>query len=248
MHAPIIEAVIEIKCPPQVPWNEDTIPDEVGERLHGYQLLDSRSEYSQTVNFEDNIPIPESMEKVGWKGVRYRSGDERYIAAFNRDGFVFSRVGPYETWEKFRIEAMSVWKTHKDLAMPSDVHRIGLRFINRIPLPRGEVELDEFLYDGPQPPRNLDFPIRGFLHKNIFSVPGHPYLINVVRTDTPSVSEGNDVEYAIILDIDVYLQEAFETDDTKIQGYLDDMRILKNEVFWGSIPSALLDKLRGDNR
>ncbi len=246
-HAPIVEAVIEIKSPPQVPWDEDTIPDEVGKLLPGYQLLDSRSEYSQLVNFEDNVPIPESMEKVGWKGVRYRSDDESYIAAFNRDGFVFSRVGSYETWEKFSAEASRVWKVHKSLARPSDVNRIGLRFINRIRLPGGEVELDDYMYDGPKPPRDLNFLISGFLHKNILSVPGHAYLINIVRASSPSPSTGGDVDYAIILDIDVYLQETFEVDDNRIQGHLEDMRILKNEVFWSSIPPALLESLRGDN-
>ena len=246
-HAPIVEAVIEIKCPPQVPWNEDTIPDEVGKLLSGYQLLDSRSEYSQTVNFEDNVPIPESMEKVGWKGVRYRSEDESYIAAFNRDGFVFSRVGRYETWEKFSAEASRVWKVHRSLARPSDVHRIGLRFINRIRLPSSGIDLDDFIYPGPQPPKNLGFPIVSFLHKDTFAVPGNPYLINIIRTSSPSPSAGGDVDYAIILDIDVYLQETFEVDDIKIEGHLEDMRILKNEVFWGSIPRPLLENLRGDS-
>ena len=246
-HAPIVEAVIEIKCPPQVSWDEDTIPDEVAKLLQGYQLLDSRSEYSQNVNIKDNVHVPEAMEKVGWKGVRYRSEDETYVAAFNRDGFVFSRVGNYETWAKFSAEAMRIWEVHRSIASPSDVHRIGLRFINRIPLPSGEVKLDDFMYDGPKPPKDLDFRISGFLHKNILSVPGHPYLINIVRTSSPSPSAGGDVDYAIILDIDVYLQETFEVDDSRIQGHLEDMRILKNEVFWGSIPPALLESLRGDN-
>jgi len=125
-HALIIEAVVEIRCPSEVPWAEDTIPDEVGKRLQGYQLLDSMSEYIQNVNIKDSVPIAESMEKVGWKGVRYRSEDDSYVAAFNRDGFVFSRVGPYETWAKFSAEASRVWEVHKSLARPSDVHRIGL--------------------------------------------------------------------------------------------------------------------------
>ena len=249
-HAPIVEAVIEIKCQPQVPWDEDTVPDEVGKLLPGYQLLDSQSEFRfhQSVNIKDNVPISQSMEKVGWKGVRYRSNDETYVAAFNRDGFAFSRVGSYETWAKFSAEAMRIWEVHRSIASPSDVHRIGLRFINRIPLPGGEVELDEFLYDGPQPPKDLEFPIRGFLHKNILSVPGHAYLINIVRTSSPTPSAGGDVDYAIILDIDVYLQEIFEVDDNRIREHLEDMRILKNEVFWGSIPPPLMEKLQGDRK
>lgn len=238
-HAPIIEAVIEIKCPPQVPWDEDTIPEEVAKLLQGYQLLSSRSEYRQKVNIKDNVPIPDPMEKVGWKGVRYQSEDEKYVAAFNRDGFVFSRVGPYETWEQFRTEALRGWDVHKGLAKPSDVRRIGLRFINRIPLPRGEVDLDDFIFPGPQPPRDLPFPFISFLHRDTFKVPGHPYIINIVSA--PSV--GSEVDSAIILDIDVYLQEAFKADDSKIQEHLEDMRILKNEVFWGSIPKKFLESL-----
>ncbi len=245
-HAPIIEAIIEIKCPPEVPWKEDTIPDEAAKRLQGYQFWDSRSEYSQSVNFKDNVPVPETMDKVGWKGVRYRSDDEKYVVAFNRDGFVFSRVGSYETWEQFSAEALRVWKVYESIAKPSDVHRIGLRFINRIPLPGTPVDLDDFIYPGPQPPRDLGFPIASFLHKDTFTVPGHPYLINIVRTESPAPSRGIEVDYAIILDIDVYFQEVFEIDDSKIQGHLENMRILKNEVFWGIIPPPLLENLRGD--
>ncbi len=244
-YAPIIEAVIEIKCPSQVPWDEDTIPDGVAKLLKGYQFKDSRSEYIQKVNFKDNEPIPETMEKVDWKGVRYQSKDEKYVAAFNRDGFVFSRVGSYESWAEFSAEATRGWEVHKGLARPTDIHRIGLRFINQIRLPGTPVDLDDFIYPGPQPPRDLGFTIASFLHKDTFTVPGHPYLINIVRTSSPSPSAGGKVDYAIILDIDVHLQEAFEVDDSKIQGHLEDMRILKNEVFWGSIPRPLLESLRG---
>ena len=241
-HAPIIEAVVEIRCPSAVPWAEETIPDMVAKRLQGYQFLDSRTEYSQTVNIKKKVPISELVATVGWKGVRYRSDDEKYICAVNRDGFVFSRVGGYETWARFSAEASRVWEVHKSVAKPSDVHRIGLRYINRIRLPGGEVELDNFIYPGPQPPRDLPFPVASFLHKVSFQVPGHAYVISIVSAP----SAGSEADYAIILDIDVYLQKIFEPDDRKIQGCLEDMRILKNEVFWGSLTPELLERLRGE--
>lgn len=219
-HAPIIEAVIEIRCPPEAPWAEDTIPDEVGKRLEGYRFFDSRSIYSQSVDFKDNVAISKSTEKMNWKGVRYRSNDESYVAAFNRDGFVFSRVGSYETWAQFRDEASKVWEVHKSLARPSDIHRIGLRFINRIPLPSGVVDLDEFIYPGPQPPKDLSFPIASFLHKDSFTVPGHPYMINIVRTTSSTPAAGGAVEYAIILDIDVCVQETLRRMTAKSRGIL----------------------------
>lgn len=246
-HAPIIEAVIEIRCSAEEPWAEDIIKDTIGERLEGYEFWDSTSRFRQGVKIEDNVPITESMEKVGWRGVRYRSKDESYVAAFNRDGFVFSRVGSYETWEQFSAEASRVWEVHKALAQPSGVHRIGLRFINRISLPGGVVDLDDFIFSGPRPPKDLGFTVSSFLHKDSFSVPGQPYLINIVRTESSEPRAGGNVDYAIILDIDVYVQEFFEVDDIKIDQHLENMRVLKNEVFWGSVSSALLESLKGDN-
>ena len=53
-----------------------------------------------------------------------------YVAQFTRNGFVFSRLKPYEGWETFEAEAKRLWCIYRELAEPSEVQRLGVRFIN----------------------------------------------------------------------------------------------------------------------
>lgn len=241
---PIVEAAIEIRCAVEEPWTEDRIRPLIEDDLEGYRFKDSASEYKQIL-LEDGQPVSYPAEKVGFKGIRFCSDDEKYVWAFNRDALVVSRLEPYETWALFRDEALKVWELHSNLARPSEIERIGLRFINRIPLPEGKIDLDDFLEAGPRQPRDFDFPIADFLHRDSFRVPGYPYRVNIVRTlQRPSDPEARDC--AIIIDIDVYSQETIAPDISTIKKKLEDMRILKNDAFFGSITPSLHDDLQGD--
>ena len=139
---------------------------------------------------------------------------------------------------------MRIWGLHASLGRPSEIERIGLRFINRIQLPGGKIDLGDFLETAPKPPRDVNLPIIEFLHKDSFVVPDTSFQINIVRTlQRPSNPETRN--YAIILDIDVYSHEAISPDTDTIKERLDYMRKLKNHVFVGSITSALYDNLLG---
>src|SRR5260370_12150350 len=84
-----------------------------------------------------------------------------------------------------------------DLAAPTEVQRMGVRFINRIEAARFD-NLKDFLNEPPTRP----LPLRDFLYQSTYEVPGHPLLIRVVKTIQPGFSGGSG-ESGLILDIDV---------------------------------------------
>ena len=141
---------------------------------------------------------------------------------------------------------MRLWELHKSLGEPLEIERIGLRFINRIPLPEGKIDLGDFLEIGPRSPRDFDFPIIEFLHRVSLRIPGYPYQVNIVST-LQQLTDPETPVYAIILDIDVYSHETIAPDAKVVKEKLEEMRILKNEAFVGSITSALYDKLGGSS-
>jgi uncharacterized protein (TIGR04255 family) len=242
-RAPIVEAVIEIRARATKALGETSLRTAIEPQLAGYVFLDSLREFHSEVKLEGGKPPVQKVSDAGWKGVRFRSSDEKHIAQFNRDGFVFSRLEPYLTWEELESEGKRLWNIYKDFAQPVEIQRLGLRFINRIKLLPGELLFEDYIQPAPSSPHGLELPFHGFMHKDTLGVPGHPYAINVIRT-IQQLNGGVDGGVALILDIDVFTTQGFDLDNTVLQRRLLEMRWLKNKVFFGSITAKALEMFR----
>lgn len=240
-HAPIVEAVIDIRARPAAALEEAMLKPQLEAKLSGYQFLDSMQhiQIQHEVSLKGGAPVSPIIRELGWKGLRFQSGNKKHIAQFNRDGFVFSRLEPYENWEQLYEEGMRLWSMYIELAQPIEAHRIGLRYINRIQLPPDELRFEDYLQPAAQPPKGLDVPFHGFLHQDTLAVPDHPYAINVIRTIQPQGAPGVQ-GLSLILDIDAFTTQGFELDEGALKLRLLEMRWLKNKVFFGSVtPNAL---------
>ena len=242
-RAPIVEAVIEIRARATKALEETSLRAAIEPKLAGYVFFDSLREFHSEVKLEGGKPPVQKVSDAGWKGVRFRSSDEKHIAQFNRDGFVFSRLEPYLTWEELESEGKRLWNIYKDFAQPVEIQRLGLRFINRIKLPPGELLFEDYIQPAPSSPHGLELPFHGFMHKDTLGVPGHPYAINVIRT-IQQLNSGVDGGVALILDIDVFTTQGFDLENTVLQRRLLEMRWLKNKVFFGSITAKALEMFR----
>lgn len=236
--APIVEAVIEVRCKPTVPWEANFVTSETKPELRDYPNVASQDEFQQGVKFEPGKP-PETSQSAAWKGLRFQSEDQKQIVQFNKDGFLFSRLKPYENWEKFSNEAFRLMAIYQRIAKPKELTRVGLRFINRFSLPPQEAEFEQYVETPPLPPKGLNLPFFGFLHHETLAIPGHRYGINLIRTiqvPQDQLTQG----LAIILDIDVFTLDNTITELDGLQNRLGEMRWLKNKVFFGSVtPKAI---------
>jgi uncharacterized protein (TIGR04255 family) len=245
--APIVEAVIDIRSFPSIAFEESAIRSSLEEKLVGYSFLDSRHEFQHEIKIEAKKPLESLTKGLGWKGVRFHSTDQKNLAQFNRDGFVFSRLAPYQNWQSFSQEGKNLWSVFKEIANPVNIGRIGLRFINRIELPPGEMNFEQYMTHAPVPPSDLDLPFIGFMHQETLVAPGHPYAINLIRTIQPPQNT-TDTGFAIILDIDVFtmlpIAQPIENCDTNLSHSLDEMRWLKDKTFFGSITDKGLERFQ----
>ena len=242
-QAPIVEAVIEIRARASLTLEERSLRTDIEPKLPGYTFLDSLREYHGEVKFEGGKLSSQQVQDIGWKGVRFRSADEKHIAQFNRDGFVFSRLDPYVRWEQLEAESRRLWEIYKTLAQPVEVQRVGLRYINRFRLPAGDLEFEGYLQSPPASPRALELPFHGFVHKDTLAVPGYPYAVNLIRT-IQQLDNSPDGGVALILDIDVFTTQPFDPDDAVLTRRLLEMRWLKNKAFFGSITKKALKMFR----
>ena len=238
--APIVEAVLDIRAKSMVPLEETAAREFLEARLGDYGFMDSQQEFSHQVKIGADGPSQQITTRV-WKGVRFRSADAKIIAQYNRDGFVCSRLAPYQDWPTFRDESLRLWNIFIEMAKPEEINRLGLRFINRIELPVGEVNFERYINPAPKSPKDLDLPFYGFLYQETLAVPDHPYAINLIRTVQPPQDTGR---IAIIIDIDVFTVEGVDFKEDRIKGMLEEMRWLKDKTFFGSVTENALEAFR----
>lgn len=240
--APIVEAVMEVRAQAEAPWDEPLVTDQLKTKLPDYPNVQSQQEFRHELKVELGQKAEGAIQDMGWKGLRFESADKLHIAQFNRDGFTFSRLQPYDSWEQFCGEGLRLWQLHVNLAKPAEIQRVGLRFINRMVLSLDE-QIEDYLQILPQKPKGLDLPIGGFFHHEALGVPGYPYAINIRRTiqppDKPTIKE-----IGLILDIDVFTIEPFQPESDIIERYLAEMRWLKNKVFYGSIAPKAMERFK----
>lgn len=240
-HAPIIEAVIDIHVSGKELLEENVLKSQIEPNLINYQFLDSQREiqFQHVVGPKNSTSTPLVIKDLGWKGLRYRSEDGRQIVQFNKNGFVFSRLDPYQSWEALYSEATRLWEKYIVLVKPFEINRIGVRYINRFQLPPGEVRFEDYLNPSPEAPRGLGFLFSNFLHQDTLVVPDHPYAINIVRTVQPP-TDPNTMAITLVLDIDASTLSGFEFDEELLKQKLFEIRWLKNKAFFGSITDKAL--------
>ncbi len=239
-RAPIVEAVIHWRARSEKAHPRDELLRQLKERLPGYPAARSQQE----IQFETQIG-PEGAaqaQRARWDGFRFESTDRRHIAQFTHNGFVFSRVTPYEDWDRFAAEAKRLWQIHVELAQPSEIERLGVRFINRI-VPIDLAKLDEILTLPPQSPNGLSLPIGEFLHRNLFDVPGHAYRVHVIQTSQPPAPPETDA-LSLILDLDVFTTKTIELDDATLDARLCEMRWLKNMAFYSLLTEQTIERFK----
>ena len=239
-NAPIVEAALDIQARAGKVWDAFCVAQQLKTLLPDYPTLDSHNRVVQRVKLHAVGGPETTSQDLGLIGFRVRTDAKPHIAQFNRDGFQFSRLSPYESWEGFISEAFRLWKIYIEVAKPTEVQRISLRYINRIDLPPGDTRFEDYIQPAPQPPLNTGLPFYGFFHQDMLAVPGHDYSINIVRTVQPPqdpVSQG----IGLIIDIAVSTLRPFVLVPDSLEKRLPEMRWLKNLAFYGSITQKSVD-------
>ena len=243
--APIVEAVIHWQARAGNWSSAEQLQPRLRELLpeypecHAQQLLEFHAEKvgdgSETRIRRDN-----------WHGFRLVSEDRHSILQFTRDGVAFSRLTPYEKWDSFAAEAWRLWRMFADIAQPSEVQRLGVRYINRIIL-RQLKEVRENLTSPPECLESVGLPTVGFLYQSQHAVPGKPYEVNVVRTIQPPGPDKDD-ELGLIVDVDVGTTRTLACQEAELQGHLTVMHWLKNKVFFSLLsPEAIRRFEKGES-
>jgi uncharacterized protein (TIGR04255 family) len=235
--APIVEAVIDIRVVPSVKWDEISLQSDLKRRLPDFPKVETlrQARYQLPIGKQNN-PIVEDLGCVGFK---CQSIDNLHIAQFTKEAFVFSRLKPYENWEQLSGEALRLLVVYCELLKPKEVTRVGLRFINRIAIKPAKIELADYYKYPPEPVKELDWTLTGYLHHDVMQVPETAYMVNLIKTvqNIPG-------ERGLILDIDVFMGNRFEYNESSLKRFLEEMRWVKNKIFFSSLTEKIIEDLK----
>lgn len=233
-NPPIVEAVIHWQARAQKPFEEIGWKSALTEKLPEYRSCEPMHRFEAMMTLEGDGPKFESQQ--GLDGLRLTSDDKLQIVQFKRDGVVFSRLHPYQDWEQFSNAALKTWRAFVEIAEPVEIHRLGVRFINRIASAKPD-GLKPVLREPPTCPANL--PLIDFVYQSTFAVPDRPFAIRVIKLMQPSVPNSPEGS-GLFLDCDVYTTKPLPCEEQEMINTLAAMRRLKNSIFFSLLTTETL--------
>jgi len=227
-NAPITEALIDIRV---------ELPAEFGfEQLQGIKSLVA-SEYPReetftmamaTISFDPEVQASTQHKRMGLK--LWSVGDKQVFQA-RLDGFTFSRLEPYETWERLRDEARRLWDIYRGFAKPTRIKRVAVRYINQLNFPGERVEPQDYFKTFPSLTPDLPEELRDFGPFVMTLHLGQPDLRGTLVINEASAQPKRPDTLSIILDIDLFVEQPEITDEESLWGFFQRLRDRKNLYF-----------------
>lgn len=234
-HAPITEAVIHFAIEGSVSVAEQ---EKIANQLKKHY---TRSQPQAQFTFA----IDTVAGKIGVdqrpEGFRLSSDDQTDIVLLQPAGLVISRLAPYPGWEDFKARAISVFSDWRKIAGFKRINRIGLRYINRLDIPRAGREFivpKEYLNVYPHVP-TLGGDMTGYVTQITMPASTPPWNCSITSTvvlPPPLIDH-----LSLLLDIDVFCQDEIPVKSEDIWAAVDIARLVKNDIFERCITQATRD-------
>lgn len=240
-HAPITEAIVDfrVRAKPGLDVN-------VFKSLQG-KLSAEYPEVKEIKAFEAEIRIgsegvqPGPVKHHGVIGLRFVSDDGLNLAQFRLDGFSFHRLKQYTSWNEIFPTVDELWARYVDVAEPSTVTRLALRYINRIELPAVPDGYQKFMTAPPPMPSAIPGRVSKFLTR--VTIHDEEKKLDAHVTQALETQQA-DNKQNLILDIDAFKdfsKKGLEVHSDDIKRTLNALHGLKNRIFFESCTEDAID-------
>jgi uncharacterized protein (TIGR04255 family) len=148
------------------------------------------------------------------------------------NGFTFSRLAPYQTWDQLRNEAKTLWDSYRQIVGALPVVRIGLRYVNQLDLPVPMRDFRDYIRLYPEISSDLTQLLAGFFLQ--VQIPQEDLGAMLILNEAMVPPSGPNV-VSVVLDIDVFKQGLKLESDDDVWNTMDAFRLRKNLIFEGCI-------------
>jgi uncharacterized protein (TIGR04255 family) len=234
-HAPITEAVVEVRCELPSDVSLDDLPRAADQAQ--FPLVGPSVQISGRVNVTEAGVTGDTLgEQIGHV---FRRNDGRRLLQARLNGFAFSVFPPYDRWETFSSEVWSHWLNYQSVARPIRATRLGVRYVNRLDIPQSSIEIKDYLRTAIDVSPYLPQMIAGYFLQIVVPLPRFDAAATIVSTLVPPPSEGIT---SLILDIDTWRDVDIELEPSagneKLREQVETLREAKNYVFEACITDA----------
>lgn len=227
--APIVEAIIDIQVKMAGDFSHESF-----NAVHS--VLSERFPTKSPIQvvqmgMEPDAQVEGEMQFSSSKtdlGLRLTSKDNSRILQVRVNGFTYSHLPPYTSWEVLRNEAHEVWLIFVELCKPQTVVRCALRFVNRIEIPKPSIELRDYFYLFPEIPKGIPQDVSGMFMQLQMPQNDLEGIAIVNQAVAEPTSPGT---VSVLLDFDLFQVREYAPRDEAIWHYLDKLRNRKNELF-----------------
>jgi len=234
-NPPIVEALIDIRVskPHVVKMSAlESFQESVKDR---FPLKEARQSWRGGFRITKDAGPELDTPVGGVDGFFFKSGDKSKVVQARKDGFTFSKLKPYESWDVFRAEAEDLWMRYVDVTKPQSIDRLAVRYINSIDIPVPFADFKEYVLTMPDLPEGIPQGIANFFMR--MTLPKHDIGSVAVVTQTFKDLKHTDEFLSFIFDIDAIKQIQLEPTDQQVWGVLEELRHFKNDVFFESLTS-----------
>ncbi len=236
--SPITEALIDINVTPGSGVNAKTL-----ELLHEKIRADFPTKRTMSrfqVSFgqkEGDLGAATNFDAVGYS---FFSQDERQVVQYRLNGFTFSRLKPYETWEKLRDTARKLWQIYCEGCKIESLNRLALRYVDLLEIPVG-LPISDFIKNPPKAIKGGPSNLTAFLNQQRLLEPstGVETLLTLSLAPPP-----NAVKLPLIIDTEIFKFFSSPLSEKDLWGLLEKFRVLKNNIFFGIITEKAVEEYR----
>jgi uncharacterized protein (TIGR04255 family) len=229
--APIVEAIVGIDFEEMLPVEALEALKGLGEKLAtDYPTVENLMLGEYKIQF--GHPVTQVDTQIGYF---LKSADGLQVVHAKRNGFAFSRLKPYRTWEDFIVEAKRTWTLYRSIFGAAGLAKFSVRYINRLSWPNGE-NIENYLAVYPYIPDGLPQSINGCFLRLEFplSEPHEGKLIQQIA----SVPKTRPDLVSFVLDNE-FTFAAIGLQDAEVWQRIENCQKLKNEIFLSSITEKM---------
>jgi uncharacterized protein (TIGR04255 family) len=231
---PVVEAIIDLHLAFDTPPSPDSYKACIDRLSADFPLHTPINTVKVGVNTSESNATYE-QNQVGY---RLSSDTNSRVLQLKNNAFTVSQLPPYPGWSDFFEMAKLSWTAYLEAFKPIKVTRVAVRFINKVVIPAGRVELEDYFNLGYKIPNNIQQDTVAFLLQLALpqqDIEGVVCNLNFVQTP----SEKPDT-VSLVLDLDLYKSGEFDPSSDDVLGLISKMRTRKNEIF----ESCITDKTR----
>lgn len=232
--APITEAIIDPRVIPAEQDLHDKLMSLIDQVATDYPYHEEIFEAVGQMEIRPGMSAAATAEqhRIGFKGF---SVDRKQIFQIRNNGYTFSRLAPYESWEPFRNAAQALWKAYQHVTQPRAISRLAVRYINRIDVPGDTIDLKHYFRTSPEVSPELPQKLDGFFLQLRLPFPDLPGQALINQTIIAPAVDGS---ISIVLDVDLFRSENVPQDEAGIWQFFEQLRMHKNEIFEACITDS----------